>query len=234
MKKNLRLLVGKIVILIGFGVNAACAQVGLYSTGPAQDAAFLRFLNVSPNSLEVRADNTNEHIVLNEQYQASPFFAVTTDTPITGKLLYDQNEEQVNVKLAPSEFVTVISSNASDTEAVLVIREEPTDFNALKASVAFYNGEPNCKNAAVGVEGREVFLFENTEVGELIRRAVNPVNLSVQLYCDQHPVGRSLDLGRLESGERYSLFLLPPQPQQNETTAINHPSFFYIQDSVLN
>ncbi|MCY1182007.1 hypothetical protein D9M73_225430 [compost metagenome] len=57
--------------------------------------------------------------------------------------------------------------------------------------------------------GKNTDLFKEVADGSVQRRAINPVNLSVQLVCAQTNVGAPLDLGQLKAGERYSVVLLP-------------------------
>jgi len=89
------------------------------------------------------------------------------------------------------------------------VLESPDDFNALKASVAFYNVDAQCASAALLAAGRNVVLLDGVPEGQAKRRQINPVPLSVQLSCGGKVVGQPLDLGPLEAGQRYTVFLVP-------------------------
>jgi len=92
---------------------------------------------------------------------------------------------------------------------LVTLREQPDDFNALKASLAFYSLDGSCANAGLQAAGRNVDIFKDVAEGSLQRRSINPLKLSVQLRCGGAAVGQPLDLGQLAAGQRYTLFLVP-------------------------
>lgn len=197
-------------------------QVGLYSTGPAEDSAFIRFLNVTSANLLVRADGQTEVLTLTPESMMSPYLSAGARQPIKGVLELLEIKHPLDLQLEPSEFVTVLVQDGMNTQ---IIREKVEDFNALKASVAFYNADPLCSSATVKVQNKETVVFENLKPGELVRKEINPIPLSLSLFCDEKQTGESLDLGRLQPGERYSLFVLQGHQDQRFFSVLDEVAF---------
>lgn len=196
------------------------AQVGLYSTGPAVDAAFVRFLNLTMTDMHVAADGNKNALTVTPQNIASPFLSVGTQQAIKGTLSFESVKKNIEIKLDPSEFVTVIAQNDL---AISLIREKVEDFNALKASIAFYNADPKCLLATIKVKGHETSIFESVQPSRLVRKQVNPIPLVVEAFCNGQQISESVDMGRLQPGGRYSLFLMPLDQEKK---------FFYLLDDV--
>jgi len=198
-------------------------EIKLYPTGPAQDSAFVRFVDGSAAGLRVTAAGSQAALELDAGSRASAYMPVAGNTTIKGELTQGEDAQTVSVEVLPSEFVTVLGVKAKEGLQVHTIHEEADDFTAVRASIAFYDLNPSCEDAGVQVAGRQVFLFEHVEVGKWVRRQVNPVPLSVQLVCAGQPVGQPLDLGTLQAGERHSLFLAPGDSAND---------FFHVKDTV--
>lgn len=222
---NLSRLAGVVGLLIGFGLAGGAHAVDLYPTGPSEDAAFVRFVNAGLQKLDISAKG-GASVELDGSTVATRFFPVTAGSDITGKLVSGGVEQDIALKPAAGEFVTVVAAQGqSPAFSLTVLREQPEDFTAVKAAVAFYNMNADCAAASVQVSGRKVLLFEPVSAKATARRLVNPVKLAVQLLCNGAAVGSPLDMGRLEAGERYSLFLAPGDPAAR---------FFFVMDDVAN
>lgn len=207
-------------------MQTQATEIKLYPTGPAQDSAFVRFVNGSAQgNMRVQAAGSNATIELDTTNRASAYMPVTGGTTIGGKLTIGSDSDSVAVKIDPGYFVTVLGFEAGQKLQIREVREEGDGFTAVRASVAFYDLNEDCKQPGVQVAGRSVFLFENVEVGTWARRQINPVPLQVQLTCSGTPTGEPLDMGTLQAGERYSLFLVPGDPAR---------SLFFVKDTVAN
>ncbi len=186
------------------------AEVQLYETGPSQDSSYLRFVNGSTQALEVEASASKVKLVLQPSSPASDFQPVRARSEIKGALLQGSARQDVALSVQPGEFATVLGvTDGKGALAVKVLREKPDSFNALKASIGFVNVDPSCTAAGLKVAGRDVALFENASGEAISRRMINPVVLSVQLVCGGQAVGAPLDLGQLQAGQRYSVFVVP-------------------------
>lgn len=198
-------------------------EIKLYPTGPAQDSAFVRFVDGSGAGLQVRAAGSEAELVLDAQTRASDYMPVTGGSTIQGTLAQGGQVQQIAVKIEPGEFVTVLGLKNEDGLGVRALHEEADGFTAVRASVAFYDLNEGCADAGVQVAGRKAFLFEHVAMGQWVRREVNPVPLKVQLVCGGQAVGAVLDLGVLQAGERHSIFLAPGDPATG---------FFHVKDTV--
>lgn len=191
------------------GVAATAADIPLYPTGPAQDAAFIRFINGGTDTLQVVAQKGQPPLKLESAKPVSSFFPVTAKQTIKGTLTSDGKKLELAVNAKPGEFATVVVLPDSKGIKQVTVHDNPDDFNGLKASLAFFNLDASCANAALRPAGRTADLFKDVAQGKLQRRSINPVKLSVQLVCANANVGPALDLGELKAGERYSVLLLP-------------------------
>lgn len=190
-------------------LNAHAADIPLYPTGPAQDSAFLRFVNGGSSVLELQADGSAASLKLDGN-QVSSYLPVPGGKPITGRLLQNTHSSPLAQTIAPGEFVTLLALPDSATGMrQLVVRDQPDDFNALQASLAFISADNACVTPTLRPSGMTLDLFKNVAEGSLQRRSINPMRLTVQLFCADQPTGTPLDLGQLLAGERYSVLLLP-------------------------
>ena len=199
------------------------ADIPLYPTGPSADSSFVRFINATDVPLELTAAGSQARIKLDDTQPATSFYPVAAKADIKGRFTSAQAKTDVSVKVKPGEFVSVIALSNGTTLKQLIVGEEPDDFNALKASLAFVNASDSCAKAGLQVVGRTVMLFENVVPEKLVRRSINPVKISVQLLCDGQPTGTVLNLRELEPGERYSVFAVP---------SANSARIFLASDSV--
>lgn len=183
------------------------ADIPLYPTGPSEDAAFLRFFNAGASELTLRAGNGAELSLATGT--ASDFLTVPAAKPIEGKLALAGQQQTLKVSVAAGEFATVVGVPDASGLRLLTVREQPDDFNALKASLAFYSLDDSCKQPGLTSANGKAQIFKDVATGSAQRRSINPVKLSVQLTCGGAPSGAPLDLGQLAAGQRYSVLLTP-------------------------
>ncbi|MCP1118591.1 alginate O-acetyltransferase AlgF [Robbsia andropogonis] len=205
--------------------SAFAADIPLYPTGPAEDSSFVRFVSGASQPVEVTASGSKARLTLDEKGPTSPFFAIAAGKPIKGTLRGDGAHQDVSATVQPGEFVSIVALDGTAKGAlrVVTVREKPDDFNALKASVAFYNLDAHCTKPALKVAGRDIVLLDGVPVGQSKRRQVNPVALTVQLACGGQSVGQPLSLGTLVAGQRYTVFLVPSG---------THSRVFFANDAV--
>ena len=203
-------LIAALVAVPALSISAlAQAEVALYPTGPSEDAAFIRFVNAGTAPLDVTAQAGQPPLRLETARPVSLFFPVDSTKAVTGTLLSGQQKLAMDLRIEPGEFATVIALPDGASLKHVVVREQPDDFNGLKASLGFFNVDKSCVDASLRPAGRNADLFKAVPVDNLQRRSINPVSLSVQLVCANANVGAPLDLGDLKAGERYSVLLLP-------------------------
>ncbi|MBV7491592.1 Alginate O-acetyl transferase AlgF [compost metagenome] len=191
-------------------LHAEAADIALYPTGPDQDSAFLRFINAADSPLQLLAEGSRASLKLEGTHAVSDYLPVPANQPIKGTLERNGNSQPLDIQVAAGEFASVIAlPDSAQGIRQVVIREQPDDFNSLRASLAFISADPACTQAGLRAAGKNADLFKEVADGSVQRRAINPVSLSVQLVCAQTNVGAPLDLGQLKAGERYSVVLLP-------------------------
>lgn len=191
-------------------VSAYSADIPLYPTGPAKDSAFLRLVNGTDGELKLLPQGSKASLVLGGDKVVSDYLAVSGGSaPIKGVLSHAGKDSELAVTVAPGEFATVVAvADAQGGTRQLVIHEQPDDFNALKASLAFINADATCADASLVAVEQKAELFKQVADGALQRRMINPVTLAVQLKCAGAPVGQPLTF-TLKAGERYSVLALP-------------------------
>jgi alginate O-acetyltransferase complex protein AlgF len=214
--------------LSGLGLSAqmaTAADIPLYPTGPAQDSSFVRFVDGGSHPLDVTAAGSNARLSLDAANPSSHFFPIAAGKPVAGTLSVGSARQEVSATAQPGEFVSIVALDGADKGGLhtVTVREKPDDFNALKASVAFYNLDAGCAAPTLKVPGRDIVLLDGVAVGQAKRRQVNPVSLSVQLACGGQPVGQPLSLGTLVAGQRYTVMLVP---------AGAHSRIFFANDAV--
>ncbi|WP_223488124.1 alginate O-acetyltransferase AlgF [Pseudomonas sp. A-RE-19] len=191
-------------------LHAQAADIALYPTGPDQDSAFLRFINAADRPLQLLAEGSRASLKLEGSNAVSDYLPVPADQPIKGTLERNGKSQPLDIQVAAGEFASVIAlPDSAQGIRQVVIREQPDDFNSLKASLAFISADPACTQAGLRAAGKNADLFKEVADGSVQRRTINPVSLSVQLVCAHTNVGAPLDLGQLKAGERYSVVLLP-------------------------
>jgi alginate O-acetyltransferase complex protein AlgF len=194
----------------------ACAAMGsahaddpkLYDTGPGGDATFVRFLNTTEQALEVRSSNKSG-VSIRVAQPVTNYFPISPKVRLKGALVQGSSQKDIDLAVKSGEFVTVVGTKAGGTLSLTAVTENPDDFNALKSSLAFYNLDAQCKVAGLLASGRGVAIFNQVPPATMQRRSINPVALAVEAQCGGQSVGAKLDLGTLDAGKRYSVFLLP-------------------------
>ncbi|WP_420224951.1 alginate O-acetyltransferase AlgF [Pigmentiphaga litoralis] len=199
-------------MLVGASTSAHAAEIALYDTGPAQDAAFVRFVNAGALPVEVTAAGGKAKLALNLAKPASDYLPVRGGSAVKGAIGTGAHSAAIDVTIAPGEFVTVIGVPAANALTLQILRDAPDDFNALKSALTFYSAAPACAKAGLQVAGRAVDLFRDVALASTARRLINPVALSVQLVCNGKPSGAPVSLGALAAGQRYSVFAVPAVP----------------------
>ncbi|MEW6444696.1 MAG: alginate O-acetyltransferase AlgF [Pseudomonadota bacterium] len=189
--------------------TAHADQPMLYPTGPAEDASFVRFVDGLDTPLSVIASK-DARIELTPAASSTTWMPVKARSPLGATLQQGGQGKKIEVSVQPSEFVTVaaVYEGASGWRTETA-RETPTDFSAHKVSLGLMNLASECASASVKVAGREIAIVEDVAPRAIKRRQINPVALSVELYCQGTKTGEPADLGSLRAGERWTLMVRP-------------------------
>jgi hypothetical protein len=203
-----RILCGLFLSLVAL-VPVWAAEPRLYPTGPAEDAAFIRFVNALGAPVEIRAGK-DAQIRLDADNSSTAWQAVKARLPLKADLIHAGRSQVVEVSVQPSEFLTVaILPDRKGGWKTELGRESPSDFSAFKVSLGLMNLAEDCVNAAIKVAGKDVIIVEGVKPSEMKRRQINPLPLSVDLYCGDQRIGDAVQLGSLRAGDRWTLLVHP-------------------------
>lgn len=209
MKKLFVACISTLATLAAINPLAAYADTQLYETGPSEDSSFVRFLNASDDKASVV--NGAAKIALGNQGDArvSRFYPVKAGSKLTATVQIGSHKVPVEVTAKPGEFITIAVVGKDASAKSVIVRESPTDFNAMRSSLSLSNLDEKCASAALSGGAKNTAILEAVKPATVQRRLINPVKLSVQASCDGKSVGTALDMSQLQAGERYSVFVLP-------------------------
>lgn len=188
---------------------SALADNPLYETGPAQDSSFVRFLNAGSDKASVVNGKAKLALGAKDQDRVSQFYPVKAGDKLSATVQIGAAKTQVDVSAKPGEFITIAVSNKGTAVDTLILRESPSDFNAMRSSIALLNADSTCATAGLTGGAKSASIFDNVKAGGISRRLVNPVALKVQASCAAEPAGAAVDMGQLQAGERYSVIVIP-------------------------
>lgn len=184
----------------------AAPEPALYDTGPSRISGYVRFVNVGVLPLEIETGTARLRLPAIDDQRVSAFYTVPADELQRARMTGQGTREQIELKVSADEFVTVtVQAGGSYT----VTREQPGDFNALKARIAFFNASPHCPQATLRVRASGAAIFRDVPAGGVAQRLVNPVRADVDAVCASGQAVSALDVGALAAARRYSLFLIP-------------------------
>ena len=197
------------VLLPALAPLAAQAAPQLYQTGPGEDVVLVRFVNATAAPAAVSSSAGGKALEVGAA-GVTAFEAARAGAAVQGQ--WRQQGRSQPIALAPpvgGQATAVLLERGGALAGVEFLEGAPP-FEPARASLAFYNADAGCAQAALHAVGkRATALFERQAPGQSARRAVNPVALTVQVQCAGAPVGGPAELGRLEPGQSYSVILLP-------------------------
>ena len=202
---------------IAFALGTAITMVsatGLYDTGPGQDSSFIRFVNGADAQIVISNNKTKGKLTLSTQgaSRVSSFLPIRPGVQMPASISVGNHKFDVQVVAKPGEFITVATvPDGAGRWKALELRETPASFSSTRPSLAALNVNEACGSVQIDSAGKTDGILKDATVKAIQRRLVSAVNAKVQLSCSGKPVGAPLDLGLLEAGERYSVFLLPAQ-----------------------
>ncbi len=202
---------------------ALFAGFGLWPAQPAQSqapllyeqrlpdgTAFIRFINTLPGAVAVKADFTPAFTQgAGDADRVGPYVPaekaagreITLDITVDGKA----SQSKVTFK---EGYNTVVLAQV-DGKVVATVLPDGLEFNQLRARLAFYNVIPACADGSLTIQGSNQAVFTGVAPNTTKSRSVNPTAASVRAACGgkQAPVQ---DLGKLEAGGQYSVWLMAP------------------------
>lgn len=208
VSKGLR---GSLILAGVLAAGTVTAASGLYETGPEQDLSFVRFVNGTDANIAVSNSKTKAKLDLGVQgaSRISAFLPIKAGAKMTATIAVGKQKFDVEVVAKPSEFITVAAvPDAAGAWKAVELREKPISFSSTRVSLAAFNFNAQCSTAQIDSVGKSDGI-KNVTPQAIKRRFVGPIKAQVQISCAGKPVGGPLDMGQLEAGERYSIFILP-------------------------
>ena len=180
----------------------------LYPSGPPNGVAYIRFVNLAPQEVTIVSPSAKIAIPADDQHRVGQFDAVTPGVALTGSAKLGEASKPIALKLVPNEFVTVVATaEGANGLSLTVFRDVPTDFNALKSSLAMFNVDKGCTEAQLVAGDNHMSVIHGVAPGAVGRRMVNPVKAQFGVACGEPAQATPAKLGQLDAGDRYSVFL---------------------------
>ena len=227
MPQSFRRLISALALLALAG-TAFAADGRLYPSGPPNGVAYLRFVNLSPAEVTIVSPAAKIAIPADDAHRVGEFDPVTPGVALTGSVQLGEATKPINVTLQQNEFVTVAVTGSADTLQVNLLRETPSDFNALKSSLGLFNLDQGCASAQLVAGDQHLPVVSDVAPGAVGRRMVNPVDVGLAVSCGAPAQSVPVKLGSLVAGDRYSVFVVGSGPgrqvvAQRDEQAPFHP-----------
>lgn len=202
-------LLAALCALLPFASGAAAPR--LYDTGPSQDLALVRFVNAGTQALTVQSGGAGKaSLAVPPTAPVTDYLPARSDAPVTGQWQLGGKKLPISMRVTAGGSASAVAwPEADGTLAGASFTEAPAQFDPLRASLAFYNADARCTAGLLAASQAGAAIFENQAALASARRAVNPVKLVVQATCNGRAVEGTVDLGSLQAGQRYSVFLVP-------------------------
>ncbi|HZK89336.1 MAG TPA: alginate O-acetyltransferase AlgF [Stellaceae bacterium] len=196
------------IMTLHCGAGSA-AEGRLYPSGPPNGVAYLRFVNMAPREVTIVSPAAKLAIPADDAHRILEFDPVTPGVALTGSAQLGAARKPIDLKLAANEFATVaVSADGADGIALTVFRETPSDFNALKSSLALFNLDKSCAPAQLVAGDAHTPVIPDVAPAAVGRRLVNPVNAELAVSCGDPAQATAAKLGQLNAGDRYSIFMI--------------------------
>lgn len=213
MPRSLARLVA-VLALIAFAGTAFAADGRLYPSGPPNGVAYLRFVNLAPAEITIVSPSAKITIAADDAHRIGEFDPVTPGVALTGSVQLGEATKPIDVTLQQNEFVTVAVTGSADALVVTLLRETPSDFNALKSSLGLFNLDQACANAQLVAGDQHLAVISDVAPGAIGRRLVNPVDIGLGVSCGDPAQTVPVKLGGLVAGDRYSVFVVGGGPSR--------------------
>lgn len=182
----------------------------LYEQRLPDGTAFIRFINVLPGAVSVKSDVTPAFTQgAGEADRVGPY--VPAEKAAGREITLDITEggTTTQAKLAFKEGYNTVILAKVDGKVVATSLPDGLEFNQLRARLAFYNVIPGCADGSLTIQGSNQAVFTGVAPNTTKSRSVNPTAASVRAACGGKPAPVQ-DLGKLEAGGQYSVWLMAP------------------------
>ena len=201
-------------LLGGLAVSAAPPALAqaplLYEQRLPDGTAFIRFINTLPGEVTVKSDIAPTFTqAATDADRVGPYVPAekATGREVVLDIAADGQSAQARVTFKEG-YNTVILAR-QDGKVVAVNLPDGLEFNQLRARLAFYNVIQGCADGSLTLQGSNQAVFTGVAPNTTKSRSVNPTAASVRAACGGKPAPVQ-DLGKLEAGGQYSVWLMAP------------------------
>jgi alginate O-acetyltransferase complex protein AlgF len=228
MSINPRVIPGffSLFLLLHGSESSAQAIAHLYAARPPAGSAFIRLVNSSSSSLNIRIGSGAPKEELSSETQIATIYRIV---PGNQPLMIEVNGRVAKNTISPpaDKFATLIVKVVKNQFELKMIVEDTSPIDGLRAELRFYNVIDGCRGGLNVVDGPQI--FEPAPADSSRHRSINPVEAILYGECER--TRSSLwKLPSLKSGDHFSIFLIgdPANPklvgQLDETEPYRGPT----------
>lgn len=190
-------------------VTPAAAQIALYEGRLPEGFAYVRFANTTPDPIELMPTFTDQvRLGTDGAARISQYRVVES---AVGRTLNTTTKDggHFSFQLTAGRFHTfLVAAGGAQLAGTLIT--DVTEYNQQRSKLSFYNTAPGCPTASLLLEPTNKAVFEGIQTATMRTRSINPVaEAKVHALCGTVPVP-TLDLGELNAGALYSVWLMAP------------------------
>ena len=200
------------LLLATAAVSVSHAQPMLYSQRLPEGTVYIRMASALPGAATIGTDFAGSVSLGNtEATRISPYFVAGDAGDKTVTLQVNEGGKTAAATIQPKSgtFITVVLEEKAGGVAAAIVVDHP-EYNQLKARLAFYNAAADCPAGSLSEDGHPV--FSDVAPAGVMVRSVNPAAATVVAACGTEKA-KPLDLGKLDEGGLYSVWLMKPGGQ---------------------
>lgn len=192
------------------GTVGAGAQILLYAQRLPEGTVYIRLANALPGAASVQTDFAGKvDLGGDDAARISPYFVAVSAGGKKVSMQVSQGGKTATATFEPKSgtYITVVLHPSADGVTAAIVTDKP-EFNQLKARLTFYNATGDCAAGSLA-EGAGRPIFQSVAPNAAQARSINPVAAVVTAACAAGKVA-PLDLGKLNEGGLYSVWLMQP------------------------
>ena len=204
----------------------ALGQEALYGAQPPPGSAFVRFVNATGSTVEVRPSFLAASTLgTGGPTRVSPYAVVerVAGKPLPMEVQSAGQTARATLTVAPDSFNTVLVRDEGGGKLSATVVKDGAEFNQARARLSFYNATPACPAASLALVPAGTAVFGGLAPGAVGTRSVNPVKALVRAGCTGQ-TAEDVMLENMEVGGSYSVWLMLPG---------GHPTTFITRDRTL-
>ncbi len=183
------------------------AQPLLYTQRLPEGTVYIRLVSALPAAATVATDFAGLVSLGDaDASRVSPYFVAGDAGGKTVSLQVKEGGKTAVATIQPKSgtFITVVLQEKAGGVSAAIIVDKP-EYNQLRARLTFYNATDDCANGSLVTGGKAVF---SSMVPDSVKAgSVNPVAATVVAACAAEKA-RPLDMGKLEAGGLYSVYMV--------------------------